>query len=437
MLLLEIMDESERKAKNAKIAESYAATKAKRATQSCRVFQLKVQKNKLSASQREALSMMFVEAKWLVNAILSWSETGNSLSSYSTKQKTVIHLDRDKNPIESEFKYLGSQMKQSMLSQMISNIKALGELKKKGNKVGKLKYRSECKSIDLKQHGVTYSLKKNKVHVQGIPGWFRVSGTEQFLDKGYEIANAKLLNTPKGYFLAVSCYRDSNKEPKPTKEEDLGIDLGCETAVTLSDGRKFKAKVKETDRLKRLQKKLARQVKRSGGWRRTKRLIGVEYQKITDRKDDLANKIIHEIKQYQHVYMQDELLNKWKSNGHGKAVQYSVLGRVKSKVKKFAANVLSASEPTTKLCYNCGQLHDMPVSKRVYECNCGLHPEDRDVHSAKNMIYISKGIVPMFLVPGEPRDFMRVEPSASALGPRSSSKPLAWKHEAADSLDQR
>ena len=428
-----MMDETERKLKNARIAESYAATKAKRATQSCRVFQIKIQKNKLSAKQREALSMMFVEAKWLCNAILSWSEQGNELSTYVTKRKTVVHLDKDKNPIESEYQYLGSQMKQSLLTQMLSNIKALAAIKKKGKKVGKLKYRSECKAIDLKQHGVTYTVKGNKVRVQGVSGWVRVKGTEQFLDKGYEIANAKLLSTPRGYYIVVSCYRDSAQEPKPKKEEDLGIDLGCETAVTLSDGRKFKAKVKETDRLKRLQRKLPHQVKRSNGWKRTKRLIGVEHQKITDRKNDLANKIVHKIKQHQHVYMQDELLAKWHSGGHGKAVQYSVLGRVKSKVKCFAAGFLPASEPTTQLCYNCGGRHAMPVSERVYTCDCGLPPEDRDVHSAKNMIYMSQGLVPLLLVPAGRRDFKREEPLASALGlePRVSS--LALSHEAAAS----
>ena len=29
----------------------------------------------------------------------------------------------------------------------------------------------------------------------------------------------------------------------------------------------------------------------------------------------------------------------------------------------------------------------MPLKKRVYECSCGYH-EDRDVHSAKNMLDI-------------------------------------------------
>ena len=98
----------------------------------------------------------------------------------------------------------------------------------------------------------------------------------------------------------------------------------------------------------------------------------------------------------------------------------------------FAANVLPASEPTTKLCYNCGQLHDMPVSKRVYACDCGLAPEDRDVHSAKNMIYMSK-----IIVPGGPREFKREEPLASVPGRNSMCKPLVWSHEAAASLAPR
>ena len=28
--------------------------------------------------------------------------------------------------------------------------------------------------------------------------------------------------------------------------------------------------------------------------------------------------------------------------------------------------------PSTKTCSNCGQLHDMPLAKRVYECECDL-----------------------------------------------------------------
>jgi len=41
--------------------------------------------------------------------------------------------------------------------------------------------------------------------------------------------------------------------------------------------------------------------------------------------------------------------------------------------------------PSTKLCINCGQLHDMPLNKRIFKCNCGVE-EDRDIHAAQTIL---------------------------------------------------
>ena len=438
------MEEVDKKAKNASISKSLAATKDKRKTQSCHVFQIKIQYNKLSKQRKSDLHTLFVEAKWLGNAILNHAENGNKISSYDTKQKTVIHLDKDKNHIESEFRILGSQIRQSVLESKLASIKSLAAKKKKGSKVGKLKFKSDCNSVDLKQFGVTYDLTKNKVRIQGIKGWMKVNGTDQFFDKGYEIANAKLLKTPRDYYLAVTCYKEKVKDKEESKPKDmlgehLGIDLGCETTVTFSDGRKFKAKVKESNRLKRLQRKLSRQEKRSKRWFRTKRLIGVEHQKNTARKDDRANKIVHETKRYTNLYMQDELLSKWQSNGHGKAVSHSVLGRVKSKCKKFAAVVLPPEAKTTQLCYKCDKLNPMPLGKRIYTCSCGILPEDRDVHSAKDMVYISLGYMPELEYLGtiNHREFKRRELPSSTPKRKRRCKSVAMKCEAAQSLDEQ
>ena len=57
--------------KNRRIADSMRATYAKRDGQVCRVFQCKIQRNKLTARQKEELKMLFVEGKWCYNAILN------------------------------------------------------------------------------------------------------------------------------------------------------------------------------------------------------------------------------------------------------------------------------------------------------------------------------------------------------------------------------
>ena len=96
------MRDAVREAKNRQIAQSMRETHEKRKGQVLRVYTVKIQENKLSALQKEQLKMMFVEAKWLKNAILRWSKENpeRKIWEYDTKQKRVIHKDKNMNDVE-------------------------------------------------------------------------------------------------------------------------------------------------------------------------------------------------------------------------------------------------------------------------------------------------------------------------------------------------
>ena len=115
------------------------------------------------------------------------------------------------------------------------------------------------------------------------------------------------------------------------------------------------------------------------------------YQKLTSRKKDIANQIVHELLEHEHVYMQDENLKGWHKGLFGRTVQHSVLGLVKAKlIHNERVTVLPSRMPTTKYCPKCGKLKkDITLADRVYECECGYR-EDRDIHAARNMIMLSK-----------------------------------------------
>ena len=115
------------------------------------------------------------------------------------------------------------------------------------------------------------------------------------------------------------------------------------------------------------------------------------YHRLTNRKKDAASKIVHDLLEHEHVYMQDENLTGWHKGLFGRTVQHSVLGLVKAKLRKSdRVEVLPKSAPTTKYCPNCGKLKkDITLADRVYECSCG-YSEDRDIHAARNMILLSK-----------------------------------------------
>jgi uncharacterized membrane protein YgaE (UPF0421/DUF939 family) len=66
--------------------------------------------------------------------------------------------------------------------------------------------------------------------------------------------------------------------------------------------------------------------KRSKNSIKTQKLLQREYQNISNKKKDLANKIVHKFSQYDTVVIQDEQLSKWQKSDHGKAISQSCLG---------------------------------------------------------------------------------------------------------------
>ena len=131
----------------------------------------------------------------------------------------------------------------------------------------------------------------------------------------------------------------------------------------------------------------------------------VTHQRLVNRKNDKANKIVADLNsRFGLIYIQDENLSGWQKTGHGKAVQHSCLGRVKARLKaQDNVYVVNRWEPTTQQCINCGDKHSMPQSERTFKCKCGLCMP-RDLHSANRMVQEGRK-----LVPPERREFMRAD----------------------------
>ena len=385
------MTEEERLAKNNRIREQGKLTREKRKSQVCRVYRVKINISHLNEAQQTHLKMLFVEAKWLYNDILTFSHD-HDINDYDTTTHTVHGLDKDKQPVTHELEYLASQMKQSVIQGIKHSLKSLAALKKHNHTVGNLRYKSDYVSINLQQHRVTYRFyDKNHIGLQGFKERIRIKGANQFWNiPDIEFANAKLLSQPDGYYLAVTTYQNKGGEKKKYKSE-IGIDMGIKTSITTSEGKKYKVLIEESERIKKCQRLIARRKNGSSNRYKARKLLHRAYQKLTSRKKDVANKIVHELLEHERVYMQDENISGWHKGLFGRTVQHSVLGLVKAKlIHNERVRVLSSREPTTKYCPCCGKLKkDITLADRVYECTCGYR-EDRDIHAARNMILLSK-----------------------------------------------
>lgn len=395
------MTEEQIKKRNLAIKNAMADTLLKRKGQVCRVFTCKLQFNKLSSLQKEQLKMMFVEAKWLYNDILSFSNDGNRPNDYNIGQM-VKHYDQFGSEIITSFKYLHSQMKQEVKKKICSSLKGLGALKRNGHKVGKLKFASEYNQLHIKQCNNLKFKNGKRVKIPNLKGLVVVNGCNQFLNiKGIEIACADLLQTPNGYYISFCTFIDKKKIKKQKRNNKiLGIDFGCSKSFTTSEGKMYNFKVEESDRLKKLQRSLNKKIgikrgqKKSNNFKRVQLQIQKEYLKLKNIKNDKANKIVNELLKYGTVIIQDENLTGWKETGHGKKVQHSILGRVKSKLLlKDNVKVINRFAPTTKLCRKCGSLMDLSLSNRIFKCSCCGETEQRDIHAAKNMVWMYKNAV--------------------------------------------
>ena len=375
--------------KNLKIKESLNQTRLKRKNQFCKVFDLKINSKRLNKEQKEDLKMLFVESKWLYNAVLNYCKEDilNKPSNYKLSKMVNV---KNKEGIfeERELKHLAVQSQQALITSIISSIKTLSTLKKKGYKVGSLKFKSDYNIVHLKQFNCSHKLfrDKNLIKIQGVHKRLKVFGFNQ-IPENAEFANAKLLQTADGYHLKITCYFN-NEELKINNKSEIGIDFGCSTNLTLSNGEKINYFIEERERLKRLQRKMEFTTKGSNNRRKLIQAIRKEHLKINYKKNDAANKIVHDLlSRFSLIAIQDDQFNEWSKDNHGQIIQHSILGRIKSKLKESKqVYVVSQWEPTTQACFNCGFKQKLDLNNRIYQCpNCG-YENNRDINAALNIL---------------------------------------------------
>jgi len=351
-----------------------------------KVFELKIDNHSIKEN-KEYFKMLFLEAKWLYNYLLSLE---NVIKVNSTNIKTVQVKLLDGTFEEREIRYLTALMKFSILEKLKDNIKSLSKAKKKGLKIGKLKFRKEIQTIILRDN---LKFDKNKVfipqkinnHKRLKPISVKVYGLKQ-LEGCLEMGQACLIRKSSGFYFHVITYWA--KETFQHKEI-VAIDFNCSNTMVLSNGQQInKITIKETKRLKKLQQKQARSVKGSKNRYKLNKKISKQYEINKNRKEDISNKIINKLKNFK-VIIQNDNFRGWHSGGHAKSVQYSILGRIKTKLKSLETiKVIGQYERTTNTCSCCDERLYLKQEDRWFICpSCG-YSQNRDLNATYNIMKI-------------------------------------------------
>ncbi|NEO63696.1 MAG: IS200/IS605 family element transposase accessory protein TnpB [Moorea sp. SIO4G2] len=184
--------------------------------------------------------------------------------------------------------------------------------------------------------------------------------------------------------------------------QSIGIDLGIKTFAVMSDGTQAKSPdYSKLDRkLRKVQRKLAKQPKGSNRKEQTRVKIAKLNNKIANKRKDFLHKLSTKIVSENQVIVLEDLnvSGMVKNRKLARAIsqqgwaEFRTLCEAKS--NKYGRNfqVINRWEPTSQICSDCGFKWDkLDLSVRSILCvNCGIE-QDRDENAARNIEMVGMG----------------------------------------------
>ena len=202
-------------------------------------------------------------------------------------------------------------------------------------------------------------------------------------------SDAKLLSVtvsknPSGQYFASINFKIEQEVKQKLSNENVGIDLGVSAIATLSNGMQFdnpKRFAKNQSKLRSCQKHLSRKVKDSNRYKKQKLKVAKLHQKISNQRDwQLHNISKYIVENFNEIGMENlHIKGMVKNRKLSKAISDSSMSKLKQfisyKQKEYGKEVLLLGrfEASTKECSCCGNIQDMKLSDRIFECvNCGF-----------------------------------------------------------------
>jgi len=193
-------------------------------------------------------------------------------------------------------------------------------------------------------------------------------------------------------------------EPEPAQGAPVGVDLGINTMATCSNGTCYenpKSLQQAQKKLRRLQRKYARQQKGSHNREKTRRKIARLHYRVANIRRDALHKATSGIvaktkpaaQRPRVIVLEDLNVNGMLKNRHlARAIADVGMHEFRRQMEYKAAwngvdiGLADRWYPSSKTCSRCGHLkEELPLSKRTYRCDaCGL-VMDRDLNAARNL----------------------------------------------------
>ncbi|MCX6649960.1 MAG: transposase [Candidatus Bathyarchaeota archaeon] len=212
---------------------------------------------------------------------------------------------------------------------------------------------------------------------------------------GGRVKTLTISRSPSGKWYAVfSCEVES--KPIPNREKAVGVDLGLNSLVALSDGTLIEAPRsyrKSEGRLRKLHRRVSRRCVSSNNWGRARLQLAVGYERVANQRRDYAYKAARCIvDRYERIYVEDLKIQNMQANRClSKSIADAGWGLLRNALTYMAGlseGVTAFVDPrdTSQICSGCGVRVEKDLAVRVHVCpRCGL-VLDRDVNAARNIL---------------------------------------------------
>jgi putative transposase len=331
--------------------------------------------------------------RWLYNKLLEESNTtreGGISPTMRGTQARIVTL-KDENP---SLKSVYSKVLQMVNYTLWSNIAALSQSKKRGRKIGKLRFKSRFRYRTL-----NYNQSGFKIDREHSTITFSKIGTIPFsMHRPYAgmVKGVLITRSEKRWYVIVQAEQEASASKREGRS--VGIDVGLNSFAVDSDGA-----VVENPRfyehslgkIKKLQQSIARKKRFSQNWKKAKNRLEKVYDHVTNQKKDFLHKLSRQyVDTYATICVEDlnikGLKEKGNSTGLHRSIHDASWGRFYSylsyKAESAGTNLVKVDpRNTSQMCSNCGSIVKKTLSERVHECPyCGF-VADRDYNAAVNI----------------------------------------------------
>ena len=346
-------------------------------------------------TRQEEIDERLVLAQQFYNKILE-----KSIASYRNGKTKVSMAQFNrfvKEIIQEDKKYLKlySQTRCEIEFRLLKAYQNFFRRIKEGNKKAgfpRFRSRDRYKSITYPQDNGSFSISKDRLRVSRI-GTMRIE-LHRKIDG--TIKTLVIKREGRNYYAVFTTINDI-KVPDVENTNPVGIDLGLDSFIAISDGTKMeKPKFMQQKRKKiaRWQRIVARRKKGSNRREKAKMHLQKTYEYSTNQSDDYLHKLSDNLVNsgYTSFAVEDlHIQNMVKNHNLAQSIYNASWNRfiqmLSYKAESAGMKVIKVdARNTSKECSNCGNIREMPLSERTYICSrCGMRL-DRDINASINIL---------------------------------------------------